>query len=240
MSSLYDWSKTPASNASSDSGLTYAEGQAPSTLNNAGRQVMGRVAEWRDDLGGVTTTGGTANAITVTANSAFATYANGIILTFKASSDNTGATTLNVNAIGAKSIRKMTQGGEIALTGGEILSGHLCMVAYNAAANSGAGGWMLQNPVMPSAANGLVNPTASGASTGYYATRTGTGASTLRATADGDVIRIGSASADNVEFIYNNTTIATLTSSSLQTGVRLDHRRFRLWRYRSRSANGFP
>lgn len=148
MTNIYSWSKTPADNATADSGINWAEGQAPSTINNSARAVMGRLAEFRDDIGGTLTAGGTANGLTVTANSSFATYANGRVLSFIAASDNTGAATLNVNGIGAKAIRRMTTSGDAALAAGTIQAGGVYTVQYNAAANSGAGAWLLVNPTL--------------------------------------------------------------------------------------------
>jgi hypothetical protein len=148
MSSIYDWSTTAASNGSIDAGINYLEGQDPGTLNNAGRGTMGRVAEFIKDIGGTITAGGSANALTVTANSAFTSYGNGQILSFKAASANTTATTLNVNSIGAKAIRKMAVGADAALAGGEIQPGGIYVVQYSTAANSSAGGWVLVNPTV--------------------------------------------------------------------------------------------
>lgn len=144
--SIYDWSTTAANNATADSGINWAEGQAPSTVNNSARQVMGRVAEFLDDIGGVVTEGGTANAITVTTNSAFTSYATGQLFSFKATADNTGATTISANAIGAKAVRKFTAAGEVALAAGDIQQDGVYLVIYDAALNSAAGGWHLLHP----------------------------------------------------------------------------------------------
>lgn len=51
----------------------------------------------------------------MTAKLVFVTYANGRIQSVKAVAENTAAAALNVNAIGAKSIRKMLSAGESAL-----------------------------------------------------------------------------------------------------------------------------
>jgi microcystin-dependent protein len=108
--------------------------------------MMKRIKELLNDLGGVATAGGTANAVTVTSSSPFTAYASGLRVTFKAVSDNTAATTLSVNSIGAKSIRKFTLAGEVALSGGEIQEDGIYELIYNAALNSAAGGWLLLNP----------------------------------------------------------------------------------------------
>ena len=145
MSSVYDWSTTPATNASSDAAMTWAEGQAPSTVNNSARQLVARVAELLGDIDGSLTAGGTSSALTVTANSAFTTYANGRIIAIKASVDNAASATLNVNGLGAKSIRKFTP-TEAALAGAEMKNTGIYLLMYNTALNSAAGGWHLLTP----------------------------------------------------------------------------------------------
>lgn len=148
MSSVFDWSVTANSNANSDSGINWVEGQLPGTVNGSGRAMMGRVAELVKDLGGALVAGGTANALTITANSAFTTNVNGRFLAFRAASDNTTAATLNVNGIGAKSIRKMTASGDAALSGAEIQADGIYLVNYSEALNATAGGWLLVNPTI--------------------------------------------------------------------------------------------
>ena len=151
MSSIWDWSYTAASNNNSDSLIIWSDSQAPSTVDDSGRAMMQRVAEMRGDLAGATTLGGSANAITVTSRSPFTAYANGVFVGFKPTADNTGATTLNVNAIGAKSVRKMTINGDAPLTGGELQADGVYIVHYSAAANGAAGGWLLLNPTQSGA-----------------------------------------------------------------------------------------
>jgi microcystin-dependent protein len=146
MSSIYDWSTTASSNATADSAINWAEGQAPGSVNDSARGMMKRIKEMLNDLGGVANAGGTANAVTVSSSSPFTAYSNGLRVTFRAASDNTAATTLSVNSIGAKSIRKFTLAGEVALSGGEIQEDGIYELVYNADFNSAGGGWLLLNP----------------------------------------------------------------------------------------------
>jgi hypothetical protein len=174
MASIYDWSTTAANNATADASINWAEGQDPGSVNDSARQEMGRVAEFRNDITGTITAGGTANALTVTANSGFTTLANGRMVAFIAASDNTTAATLNVNGIGAKSIRKMDGSGDAALVAGEIQAGGVYLVVYNTAMNGAAGGWLLINPT--EGIQGTFTPVMKGASTagaGTYTTQTG-------------------------------------------------------------------
>ena len=146
MSSIFDWSLTAANNASADSLINWAEGQAPSTVNGSAREMMARVAEYLGDNGGALTAGGTANALTVTANSAFTAYANGLVLALRIATDNSAAATLNVNGLGAKAIQKMVAAGESALTGGELQATGIYILMYQSALNSAAGAWLVLNP----------------------------------------------------------------------------------------------
>jgi hypothetical protein len=60
--------------------------------------------------------------------------------------DNTAASTLNVNGIGAKPIVKFTTAGETALVGAEIQQTGIHEVIYSEALNGSAGAWVLLNP----------------------------------------------------------------------------------------------
>ena len=46
------WSTTAASNANADPAVNWAEGMAPSAVNDSARATMASVAKWRDDLYG--------------------------------------------------------------------------------------------------------------------------------------------------------------------------------------------
>lgn len=164
MSSIYDWSLLAANNANADTDINWAEGQAPSTVNNSARFMMQRLKEFVSDLGAIAAVGGSANVLTFSAESAFSTYSDGIRLTFRGGADNTGAVTLNVNAAGAKQVVKYTVDGETALSAGEIQAGGIYEVIYSAALNGAAGGWLILNPTSipePQAiASGLIMPSA--------------------------------------------------------------------------------
>jgi hypothetical protein len=104
---------------------------APSTLDDAGRAFQGAVTRewnWRSYT---LTAGGTADAKTLTFSVAPAAYYNGQRFAFIANTTNTTAATLNVNSLGAKSIRKMIAGTATVLAAGDMVAGSYVEVAYN-------------------------------------------------------------------------------------------------------------
>ena len=80
------------------------------------------------------------NTITASANAGITAYATGQVFTFIAAGANTGATTLNVNSLGAKNIYKS---GSVALEAGDIATGQAISVVYDGTQfqiSSGSGG----------------------------------------------------------------------------------------------------
>lgn len=85
-------------------------------------------------LGAITTTG-SSNAYVVTTGQSLTAYADGQTFTVRASFANTGAATMNVDAIGAKNLRKLVGGTLTALASGDIASGDYLRVTYNSASD---------------------------------------------------------------------------------------------------------
>ena len=104
---FWGWSKTAASNANSDPTINWAEGMAPSAVNDSARAMGARLAEWRDDISGTITTGGTGTAYTVASNQVFDTLAhmNGAMIAFVPHTTCGATVTLNVDGLGAKPLR---------------------------------------------------------------------------------------------------------------------------------------
>ena len=128
MAEISAWSTTAGSNTSAPPDGA-PEGWAPSTVNNTVREIMAVLARWYSDTNGALTSGGSANAYTLTPNRTISAYAAGQVFVFKSNHTNTGAATLNVSSLGAKDIRKGT--GSTALAAGDILSGQVCIVTYD-------------------------------------------------------------------------------------------------------------
>lgn len=68
IAAYWQWSKTPATNATADQTINWAEGMSPSSVNDSARAMMARMAEQRDDISGLLATAGGPTAFTVTTN----------------------------------------------------------------------------------------------------------------------------------------------------------------------------
>jgi hypothetical protein len=103
---LVSWSQTAANNATADTNVNWAEGQAPSSVNDSGRGMMASLAKWRDDNAGSLVTAGTSTAYTLTTNQVFASLSamTGQSLQVKFNAANGASPTLNVDGLGAKNI----------------------------------------------------------------------------------------------------------------------------------------
>lgn len=104
---FYNWSRTAASNATADSTVNWAEGMAPSAVNDSARAMMASTAAFRDDIAGAIATGGTSTAYTVTSYQVFSSLSvlNGQIIAFTPHTTNGATVTLNVDGLGAKPLR---------------------------------------------------------------------------------------------------------------------------------------
>jgi hypothetical protein len=128
MAEIKDLSTTDASNNGSAANAGFPEGMAPSDVNNAARALEGMLARWYKDGNGTLTTGGSANTYTLTPNRTISAYADGDAFLVEFNATNTGATTINVSTLGAKSI--VTPSGT-ALAAGDIVSGGRYVISYD-------------------------------------------------------------------------------------------------------------
>lgn len=126
----YLWSRTAASNSTADSAVNWAEGQAPSSVNDSARAMMASLAGYRDDIAGAIATGGTSTAYTVTSYQVFDTLAhmNGQIIAFTPHATNGATVTLNVDGLGAKPLRSAPS---VELPSGVLVQGTPYVALYN-------------------------------------------------------------------------------------------------------------
>jgi microcystin-dependent protein len=127
---FWKWSRTASSNATADNTVNWAEGMAPSAVNDSARAMMARLAEWRDDVSGTITTAGSSTAYTVASNQGFDNFAdlNGAMIAFVPHATNGATVTLNVDGLGAKPLRF---GPSLELQSGVLIQGTPYVASYN-------------------------------------------------------------------------------------------------------------
>src|SRR5882724_13523752 len=96
---LYKWSQTASADATADPTINWAEGQAPSSINDSGRAMMAATAKYRDDIAGALVTSGTSTTYAVSTFQAFDALAhlNGQMIAFTPHATNGATVTLNVD-----------------------------------------------------------------------------------------------------------------------------------------------
>lgn len=123
-----DWSGTAANNATSDATINWAEGQAPSTVNDSARAMMAALASWRDliDYGTISncSVGGSGNAITLTCSPTIGVREAGRRYLFAAGAGNTSTVTLTVDSTTAGALQWKAS----ALVSGDIATGDIIVV----------------------------------------------------------------------------------------------------------------
>lgn len=120
-SAFWQWSRTAGNNADADPSINWREGMSPSSVNDSARALMARAAEYRDDISGVLTLGGTSTAYTLTTNQGLASVpTTGQMIAFKPNVDNGAAATLTTDG-GTTYPLQITAG--TALPSGTILAG---------------------------------------------------------------------------------------------------------------------
>jgi microcystin-dependent protein len=135
---FWKWSKSAASNAGADPTINYAEGQAPSSLNDSARAAMAACAKYRDDMAGALATAGTGAAYTLATNQVITSLVDKFPIAFTPHVTNSGPCTLNVDGTGAVPLRSST-GAE--LGAGVLVASTVYTATYFAATNE----WLLHS-----------------------------------------------------------------------------------------------
>jgi microcystin-dependent protein len=133
---LYKWLQT----ATADSTINWAEGQAPSSVNDSARAMMAATAKYRDDIAGAIVTTGTSTAYAVSSYQGFDTLAHlgGRMIAFTPHTTNGRTVTLNVDSLGGRPLRSSPN---VELLPGTIIQG----TPYTALYNNIDGAFYLQN-----------------------------------------------------------------------------------------------
>jgi hypothetical protein len=135
-------STTAASNASI-AGTSILGTGLVSTADDSFRNSMALAGKFYSDFGGTATVGGSANAITVTTPTVYTALSTGMRIRLIPGSANTSAVTLNLDSIGAKAVRKISGGTDVALVADDLIAASPVDMVYSAAANAAAGGWVI-------------------------------------------------------------------------------------------------
>lgn len=106
----------------------FPEGMSPGDVNDSARALEGILARWHKDGNCSTSSTGSSNTYALAANQTFTAYYDGMLLCFDANFSNTGAATLNVDSLGAKTIKKFNDQD---LDSGDIESGQKILVVYD-------------------------------------------------------------------------------------------------------------
>lgn len=122
------WSETDTSNTSAPP-AGWPSSMFPSDVRLSAQAMMGAIKRFYDHIGATATSAGTANAQTLTYTVAPAALVAGDTYSFivGAGLTNTGPTTLNINALGAKAV----QIDGVALEGLEMTAGQPATVTYD-------------------------------------------------------------------------------------------------------------
>lgn len=108
----------------------FPEGQLVPTLNDGARELEAIVARWFKDNNGSILTSGSANAYAILTNRTIPSHAAGNRFCVRVHVANTGASTLTVNALASKPLRRA---GGAALQSGDISTNQIIDVVYNSA-----------------------------------------------------------------------------------------------------------
>jgi microcystin-dependent protein len=131
---LWKWSQTAAANATADASINWAEGQAPSSVNDSARAMMAAVSKYRDDIAGAITTAGSSTAYSISSYQGFDTlgHLHNQMIVFVPHASSTGSAgsqiTLNVDGLGAKPIRFSPS---VEIPSGTLVQGTPYVVTYN-------------------------------------------------------------------------------------------------------------
>lgn len=127
---LYKWSQIPGTNATADATINWAEGQAPSSINDSARGMMAALAKYRDDAAGAIVTSGTSTSYTVSSYEGFDSLAHlgGQMIAFTPHVTNGATVTLNVDSLGARPLRSAPNSE---LQSGVLIQGTPYVATYN-------------------------------------------------------------------------------------------------------------
>lgn len=135
------WSQVSATNATIDTNINFAEGQAPSSLNDSCRSLMGSAARWIADNSGALVTAGTSTALTLATNQVEGSLTAGYTVTCLLNQTVDTNATLAVDGLTAAPIQGIN--GTNALYG-QFKAGQIWKFTYS---STGTGQWIANGQV---------------------------------------------------------------------------------------------
>lgn len=130
------WSQTPATNATADSNVNWAEGMAPSAVNDSARAVMASVAKWNSDNNGTLLTSGSTTALTVQTNQVESALTSGYTVAVRFANTADVNATLAVDGLAAAPLQLYAGQN---LYGGEFKANSTQRFTYS---STGTGQWI--------------------------------------------------------------------------------------------------
>ena len=128
MAELKDLNVTDASNTGTAANAGFPENMKPSDVNNAARALEGMLARFYADNNGSISTTGSSNTYVLAASRVVAAYAAGDTYLVKFNHANTGASTIAIDGLSAKSIVKNQA---TALAANDILANMIGLISYD-------------------------------------------------------------------------------------------------------------
>lgn len=133
---VWKWSQSASSNATADPSINWAEGMAPSAVNDSARSMMAGLARYRDDISAALVTGGSAGAFTLTTNQSMPNPpTTGQMLAFRVNATNSVGATLAVDGGTAYPIYSASG---VAVPDATLISGSPYRATFNGSA------WVLE------------------------------------------------------------------------------------------------
>lgn len=199
------WSTTPVNNATSDSNVNWAEGMAPSQVNDSARAVMASAAKWVTDNSGVLATSGTSTALTLATNQVEAALTTGFTVTATLGTAMAAAATLAVDGLTATSIFTGLTTGTLVTTG-QYASGQIVSLMFSTGVGPG-NGWVVRGAPL----SGSLSPPVGTAVTASLASSVTVNSSSVFV--DGPSVQVSTAST-GTWLVTGNVTLANSVAGS--------------------------
>lgn len=147
------WSQTPVTNATADNNVNWAEGMAPSQVDDSARGMMASAAKWVADNSGSLVTSGTTTALTLVTNQVESALTTGYTVTATLGTAVAAAATLAVDGLAAAPIFTSLSSGS-AISTGSLALGNVSSFVYTTAITGTASAWVVK-AVSPSAVSAI-------------------------------------------------------------------------------------